>query len=147
MLEDLLDVLDSAAKRFPMKRLAGDINKAESSLRNELTQQHGYKLGLWDAVLIMKRTRDLTALDMIEGYFRRVAIKIPPANISDPAPMMRLMAEMSKEFGESIGAIADAMRDGVIERGEIRRCLEETGDLVKKCLEVEANLKAYLGER
>lgn len=145
MRDELLDVLDAAAKRYPIKALAADINKAESSLRNELTQQHGYKLGIWDAVLIMKKTKDLTALDMIEDFFKRVAFPLPSGHAGDPAPLMRIMAEMSKEFGESIEALADSLRDGDINRREAERCLKETGDLVKKCIELEAHLKACLG--
>ncbi|MDX9788863.1 MAG: hypothetical protein RBT11_18955 [Desulfobacterales bacterium] len=147
MRDEVIDVLDAAAKRYPIKRLAGDLNKAESSLRNELTQQNGYKLGLWDAVLIMQKTGDLTALNMLEEYFHRIAFPIPSPNDHSPHPLMRLMADMSKEFGETIGALSDAWRDGVISKAEIKRCLKENQDLIKKCIEVEANLKNYLGER
>lgn len=144
MRDELMDVLDAAAKRFPIKKLAADINKAESSLRNELTQQHGYKLGLWDAVLIMKKTRDLSALDMIEDFFRRVAFPLPDAQITNVAPIMRLMADLSKEFGESVESLADALRDGRVEQREAQKCLKEVGELIRKGIELEAHLKHCL---
>ena len=60
----------------PMRALCDELDKAESTLRNELTQQPGYKLGLKTAYLIMKKTRDLAALD------RQAADLVASGNLS-----------------------------------------------------------------
>ena len=55
-MDQIIDYLDVAAKRYPIKKLAFELDKGESTLRNELTQQPGYKLGLITALNIMKKT-------------------------------------------------------------------------------------------
>jgi regulatory protein CII len=145
-MDELHDTLDAAAKGHPIKALAPEIGKAESSLRNELTQQPGYKLGLVTAIQIMKTTKNLKALDRIETMFNRVAFEIPRADSANPVPLMRLMAELSKEFAESISACSDAWKDGIVTKAELTRCQKENRDLIEKAIQLEANLEAYAKE-
>ena len=72
-MQHVIDLLDIAAKNYPVKALAPEIGKAESTLRNELTQQDGYKLGLLTAYQILKITKDYRALDRLERLLGRVA--------------------------------------------------------------------------
>ena len=93
-MDRVIDFLDAVAKLYPIKKLAPELksrlthNKAESTLRCELNQQPGYKLGLVTAVMIMAKTRhlgSLAALDMIEAVFNRTALELPAVTPTDPA--------------------------------------------------------------
>lgn len=145
-MDDIIDLLDVAAKRYPIKAIAPKIkghvsaNRAESTLRSELNQQPGYKLGLITAIQIMQITGDLAALDMIESLFDRVAFRLPKHKDGNPSTIMVLASRLSKEFGETIEEMARAMEDGKLTKNEISRCLAELGDLIKVCVELEAFL-------
>jgi len=138
-VDGILDVLDIAAKAYPMKALAPEIGKAESTLRAELTQQEGYKLGLITAINIMGKTYNLKALDIIEAHFGRVAFMVPRQE-GTITQVMKMVASLAKEFSETMGELAAAMADGVVTETEARKCLKENEDLIKIC----AQLKAYL---
>ena len=99
-MDQIIDLLDAASKQYPIKALAPEVGKAESTLRNELTQQEGYKLGLITTLLIMQKTGDLAALDRIEALFNRVAFVLPRSEPGNLAPLVKQVAGLSKEFGE-----------------------------------------------
>jgi hypothetical protein len=139
-MDQIIDLLDAAAKRYPIKALCDEIGKGESTLRNELTQQEGYKLGLITTILIMRKTGDLEALDRIEAMFNRAAFLLPAPDQEDVLPVMRIAADMAAEFGESLKALGDGMKDGRLTGKEAERCLKENMDLIKACV----RLKAYL---
>ena len=139
-MQEIYDLLDAAAKQYPIKALAPDINKAESTLRNELTQQPGYKLGLMTAILIIKRTQDLRALDVIEEFFDRVAFVLPRAQNCEVAPLAELAGRIAKEFGEHMQEVGKALADGKLDNSEARSCLKELKDVIEACV----NLQAYL---
>ena len=147
-LDNVMDALDAAAKAFPIKALAPEIkgdmtaSKAESTLRNELNQQPGYKLGLLTAVQIMHHTRDLTALDMIESHFGRTAWKVPEVRHGDPVPLMTRCARLSKEFADVIDTAAEAMRDGEVQRPEAAAMIKEIDELVTTAIRMKAVLQA-----
>lgn len=142
-LDSIFDLLDSAAKNHPIKALADEIGKAESTLRNELSEQPGYKLGLRTAVLIMRRTGDLRALDGLEKSFNRVAIEIPICDRRNPVPILRLAGKAMQEFGEYTQALANALLDGEIKRAEAENCLSKINDVLSSCIELKANLERY----
>jgi hypothetical protein len=139
-----IDLLDAAAKRFPIKALCDRIGKAESTLRNELTQQDGYKLGFKTAILILRETRDLRALDRIEEIFGRIAFAIPTCDKTDMIPILRLVGKAMQEVGEHTQAMANALADGRITRAEAETCLRELNDVLASCIELKAHLERYL---
>jgi len=143
-MDRIIDLLDVAAKNYPIKALAPEIGKGESTLRNELTQQPGYKLGLMTSILIMQKTGDLRALDQIESLFDRVAFNIPQPISHNMRPAMELVAKLTKEFGENMTEMAAAMEDGVISAKEAQKCLKENRDLVEACLRLEAYLEQFV---
>ena len=140
-IEQVIDSLDIAAKSYPLKALAPEIGKGESTLRNELSGQPGYKLGLLTALLIMKKTGDLAALDRIERMFGRVAFVLPRPERLNPAPLMRLVANVTKEFGGQLEAFSRALDDGVMTASEARECLKELLELVEACIQLQAYLE------
>jgi hypothetical protein len=147
-LDNVIDRLDSAAKAYPLKALApmirGDLtaSKAESTLRNELSQQPGYKLGLVTAIQIIHHTGDLAALDAIEVLFGRTAWSVPEVTGTDPLPVMGQVGRVSKEFSDVVEVCAKALEDGRMELPEIDRLLNETGDLIVACIRFKAVLSA-----
>jgi len=143
-MNDVIDLLDIAAKNYPIKALANEIGKGESTLRNELTQQPGYKHGLITAILILKKTQDLRALDRIEALFDRVAFQLPRSDSEDMKPIMELVASISKEFGENIQELAKAIEDGKVTKKEARRCHNENKDLIQVCVKLQAYLEQFL---
>ena len=143
-MDGIIDLLDIAAKEYPIKALAPEMGKGESTLRNELTQQPGYKLGIMDAVLIMKKTSNLRALDRIEGMFNRTAFVIPHPEYNNTIPIMNLVANLSEDFSDTIGAMAAALRDSVITKQEAKQCIKENKELIKACIELQAYLQKII---
>jgi len=140
-MDEIIDLLDSASKRYPIKALCDELNKAESTLRNELTQQEGYKLGLRTSIQIMKKTGDLTALDRIEGLFNRVAFSLPEPEPKNMATVMELVSSISKEFGEYVQEHAKVILDGKVDPDEAVRVGKELTDLLEAVLQARAYFK------
>ena len=147
MMDELIDLLDSAAKQYPIKALASELSpdkrgdKAESTLRGELNRQPGHKLGLITAILIMQKTGDLQALDRIEAMFNRVAFVLPPS-IPNSLTVMELLGRMSKEFGEHMKVMAKSIKDGTVTPKEAKKCLKELKDVMEALLMMQAHLEA-----
>ena len=139
-MQQIIDLLDVAAKNYPIKALAPEIGKAESTLRNELTQQDGYKLGLITTYQILKLTQDYRALDRIEKLLGRVAFALPTAQVGELAALSQMIGDTAKEFGEQMAAIGQAMADGTVTKEEAKACVAEIDDVVAACIK----LKAYL---
>ena len=145
-MDQLIDLLDAAAKQYPIKALCNEVDKAESTLRAELNRQPGYKLGLTTAIMIMKKTGDLRPLDFIEEIFNRTAFEIPHDIPVNPRPLMKMVANLSKEFSETIQSLAYAMDEKsaggeAIVKTEAAACGKEVRDLIKVCIELQAYLK------
>lgn len=140
-MDQIVDLLDIAAKNYPIKALCDEIGKAESTLRNELTQQPGCKLGLKTSLLILKKTSDLRALDRIEAMFNRVAFELPKPDPSDLCSLMCMVADLTREFSEQMAAVAEALKDGRISPDEARKCFKESGDVIKVLIKFQAHMK------
>lgn len=111
-IEQLFDDLDVAAKRYPIKALVCEIpDKAESTLRNELIRQPGFKLGLVTALWIILKTGDTTALDRIERMFDRVAVPIPEMEDVTASDLVRYAGEITGKTGEVLTSIGKAMNN------------------------------------
>lgn len=140
-MDRTLELLDSDAKKYGLKRLAYELNKAESTLGNELREAPGHKTGLRTAFSIWKTTRKLESLDRIEKLLGRVAFPIPTIKSKQPAQIMSLVAQTSKEYSETIQAIAQAIKDGSVTVYEAQDCMKETEELISACMELAAHLR------
>lgn len=143
-MDEIIDLLDSAAKRYPIKALAPEIGKGESTLRNELTQQPGYKLGLVTAIMIMQKTGDTDAIDRMEAVLGRVAYKLPKASNGNLGALCRLHGQHVVEFGQAAQEFGQAMQDRQIDKREGEQWLKELREANMKGLELQANLEEYL---
>ena len=135
------DCLDVAAKRYPIKALAEEVDKAESTLRNELVQQPGYKLGLVTAVKIMERTGDLAALDWIERKLDRVAVPIPKHGPASETDLVNYAGKISRETGEVLSSIGLAMADGRLSGNERKLIKKETYEALQALAALWEHLK------
>ena len=130
-IDDIFDRLDVAAKNFPVKALAAEMHdKAESTLRNELIRQPGYKLGLVTALEIMRMSGDLSALEIIESMFDRVGI---PIDNSEKRKMGKAnwlghIGKVARESGDIISSLAESVKDGCLNDSERRLCRKECHD-------------------
>ena len=127
----LHDFLDVAAKRYPIKALAEDINKAESSLRNELVHQSGYKLGVVTAIEIMEKTGDLSAMDWIERRFDRVAVRIPTSAPTREEDLVTYAGRIARETGDVLVNLGAALADGRMTAEERHKIREETYEALR----------------
>lgn len=139
-MQEIYDLFDASSKAYPIKALADEVGKAESTLRNELTRQPGYKFGLNTALLILDHTNDMTPLDAIEARYGRVAFRLPACTDSC-APVMKMVARLTREFGEHMQALAAALEDGSVSREEAERVLRELRDVVAACMELQGYLE------
>ncbi len=129
-LDEIRDQLDVTAKGYPLKALACDLKKKESTLRNELNGQEGNKLGFDTAFEILDKTRDLKTLDLMETHFGRVAIEMHGA---DTPVNMESLSKLAKKSGEAIATLAGALADEVLTAEEKKDCTLVLLNLAQKC--------------
>jgi len=139
-MDQVVNLLDEAAKAYPIKALCDEIGKAESTLRNELKELPGYKLGLRTSAAILRKTGDLRALDRLEHLLGRVAFVLPRADKTAMAPVVEMAGDLAREFGEHMQELGSAIIDGRITRDEARACLKELFDLIAACVKLQAYL-------
>lgn len=140
-MQDVIDATDVAAKSYPLKALASEIGKAESTLRNELTQQEGYKLGLGTWYQILKTTQDFKPLDIFNTLLGRVSFEIPTIAISTDMPsLMQMTGDMVREFGQQMSNLGAAIADGKVDKREAGQCFRDLNTMIKHA----AVLRAYL---
>lgn len=123
----IFDALDVAAKKHPIKALIDHIpDKAESTLRSELTRQPGYKLGLITAMQVMEKTGDISALCEINAVFDRVTVPLPEM-LDDgmDADWFRYAADIAARTGEVLFAMGTALADGKLSKDECKAIKKE----------------------
>lgn len=128
---ELIDMLDAAAKRYPIKALAGEVDKGESTLRNELTCQPGYKLGIVTSLRIMDKTRDLAPMDWIEERFDRVAVPIRGDAPASDGGLVNYVGKIAAETGDVLEALGQALLDHRITRAERAKLRKETYEAMR----------------
>lgn len=142
-MEAVYKVLRDASYNHGIKSLAFDMGKSDKTLYAELNCTGTAKLALHDAILILYKTHrkhGLEALDMIEAFFGRAAYAIPSYAPGSATPLFKLVARLTKEFGEQMQELAAAMDDDEIDHKEARRCLKELDDVLR----VLGEMRAYL---
>ena len=143
-MQNVIDMLDAAAKKYPIKALApmlkSDVTRAraESTLRAELNQTEGYKLGLITSIMIMAKTGDVSALDEVESIFNRTAFDMPNVTPGDPAPLIDLISKLSKNFSQTIQKVAQSLSNNMLKHEETQSCIKELDDLMKVSIEFKA---------
>jgi hypothetical protein len=146
-ISTVYDLLDAAAKRYPIKNLIDkvDPDKSESTLRGELNRQPGHKLALSTSIKIIQITKDYSPLDVIEEMMGRVAYTIPKPEPGDTVKnIAALMAALARECSDNLIALSNAVEDGRIDKREAQKCLKEINDMIKLSVKAKAYLGAFL---
>lgn len=107
------------------------LGKSVETLRKELSNASGYKLGLLDVIRMMTRSGDLRIADAIEAELGRFALPLPdtPLPVADEDLAAHLVV-MSREFGEVLQEVAVRAADGDISDRDLRAVQEQVGHLV-----------------
>lgn len=134
-MQDIFDAVDATAKRYPIKALADDIGKAESTLRNELNRQVGYKFGLETFDLILRHTEDLSPLIKLNRRHNLTAFKTPKCTPNN-THVMEAAAKVMVETGESMRAAGETLADGKLTADERERLKKEVQDVIDAALEL-----------
>ena len=124
-VENVLNLIDGAAKSYPLKKITSIIGKPYSTLANELSNQPGYKLGLITALQIVQTSGDYRAIDEIEKGFGRVAINLPDPEYSNHGIHQLVMMEI-EAFGNLISETEKSLMDGILTKRE-KKDLGEKG--------------------
>lgn len=149
----VLEQVKLASMAYPMRALSNDLDKAYSTLSNELDHRDYAKLGFMTGMSILEksmsrnetsRTAALAAVDMIEAGLGRVAFLIPKPN-GTPEDVLGLVANLSHEYAEIVAAIGDGLRDGKLDKKEIADCEKKGRALLKACLEMNAHFEELRG--
>ena len=151
--EEILNQVKAACMSYPLRAMAADLGKPYSTLSNELDHRDYAKLGFLSTLSIIEnsvasyapdqsRTAALHAMDLIEAGLNRIAFEVPLTTHQPIPQTMRLMAALSKEYGETIATLADAIDDHKFTKEEIQQCIKETRDLLKVALQLDHHLHA-----
>jgi hypothetical protein len=132
LLELIYEAMDRTGltQREAARRMGGIDPKYLSRQVNP--DDPGAKMGIEDFVYFSAVT-DLEALNYIEAAFNRVAFDIPQTG-TEPAAAewWQSIAKISKEAGESVSAIAEALaNDNYIDSKERQICRNEILDAIR----------------
>lgn len=147
---EILEQIKIAAAAYSAKAMADELGKPYSTFSNELRHEGTAKLGLLCALQIIHKsywsknqqakTAAVMALDMLEKSIGRLAYALPPRG-PNVHPLFKNIAALSKEFGEAIQALADAIADGRVNHREAQACAKELDDLLAAGLELREYFK------
>ena len=100
----------------------------------------GAKLGVEDFIFFTAVT-DFTPLDYIEETFGRVAVPIPQnCNLSQKG-WLEHISRVTREAGEAVSALAQAIADEKLTKRERRRCTRETYEAIQALAALWSELK------
>lgn len=123
--------------------MARDIGIGEQVLRNKVNPyQDTHKLGLYEAVAMMRRDGDLRILDAMEAEFGRVFVRKVDGS---PRSLVLEMLAADAEHSDVTRKVVDAMADGrltVFEAADIRKEIGEARaelDLLEQAIIQEAS--------
>ena len=147
--EELVNQFKILAMSYGLKVMANDLDKAYSSLANELDEREWAKLGLRTAISMLEqvlivnpKSKQATMaarqiLSMLAAGFNLIAYEIPAAPKGSATDAMHLISAMSKEFADNIRALAESLSDGRLSDREVDKCRMENRELIKACLRIE----------
>lgn len=121
----VIEKVQIAAQRYGIKQLAGEMNKAPSTLYSELNpwgDRSKAKLGFEDALEIMRRTGDYSA--MVEACAEAGLIVVMHMPVADKDTVEKEKVDDIKSLAAFHGAIANGESGGTIHTLAGRTCDE-----------------------
>jgi hypothetical protein len=122
--------------------MAVAIGKNKFSLTHELSQTGSAKLGLKDAVKMMKRAGDFRVAHAIAAEIGHFMLPLPEAVPAGGDDTMRDLAVVTKEFAEVMQEVSVAAADGSITDNEMARAEREWAELVAAGVHMMSRLRA-----
>lgn len=119
--------------------LAPRIRKSPATLSHEVSQTGAFKFGLDDAVRVSKLSGDLGILNAFAAELGCFVITAPEARGGN---IFKGLADASREFGEFVASVADAVYDHHVTENDLKRARKEFGELVAQGQVVIARMAA-----
>lgn len=134
----------NTAEDFPggTSAIAAAIGKNKFSLMHELSGTGSAKLGLVDAVKIMKRAKDLRIGHAIAAEVGCMLLPLPEALLVEGDDTMRDLASVTKEFSDVMHQVSASAADGRISDNEMARAEREWAELMAAGVQMMVRLRA-----
>jgi hypothetical protein len=129
-MDAVLHAASNTAEDFPggTTGMAGALCKNKFSLMHELSGTGAAKLGLIDALKMVKRSGDFRIINAAAAECGGIFVPLPEA-FEGSDPLLNL-AELAKEFSDLIAEVTGDVRDAEISSNEMARLNEHWGRLV-----------------
>lgn len=143
-MDAMLHAACNTCEDFPggTSAMAGAIGKNKFSLMHELSATGSAKLGLVDAVKIMKRARDLRIGHAIASEVGCLLLPLPESLLVEGDDTMRDLASVTKEFSDVMQQVSESAADGRISDNEMARAEREWAELMAVGAQMMARLRA-----
>ncbi|KQP37569.1 phage regulatory CII family protein [Pseudorhodoferax sp. Leaf274] len=140
MPQCVLDAAFNVVSDYPggAASLAPRIDKAASTLTQEVNGTPQAKLGLATAVKITQRTGDLRILLAFAGACGQMLLPLPEGLDVDDDDCMRAATSAAREFGELMTEVMAARADGRTTDNELDRVTRSTGELMRALHQLNA---------
>lgn len=134
MPKGLMELVQEMVLGYGVEALAEELGKSPNTLYKEVNpnpeEGRTHKFGLLDFRRVTNRTRDYRALHKLCLECDHVAVAIPPGRPGNKDWFSRL-SRISKEFGDHVAAVGEALADGRLDRQEARAVLAELDELIE----------------
>lgn len=108
--------------------LAPRLGKTHTTLCNEVTGRHGYKLGLQDSVKASVFADDLRILNAFAAAMRCTVLRLP--DVPDvPGDALAHVSALAEEFGDVTRTFVSSIADGRVTANEIAELVKQWGEL------------------
>ena len=137
--DEIAKILSQYKDRYNLAELARRMDMSYSSLARILNENDPYDLGITKLIRFIEAAdNDFTLLDHIEARLGRTAMHI---QIGEQAFDFHELSKLTKEMGEALTVVSEALADGRITRAEATNCIKEVLDVVQVAMGIIQVLK------
>lgn len=143
----IYDACCTLAHEFPggLSGLSERLGKSVKTLSNELNPgQTRHKLGLGDAVELMRITRNYKPLQAVAAALNHTVVYLGDVSATSDTELLNTYAEWHREIGDVAREVAAALQDGLIEREEYLRVRKEGMEQIHVFFQFLARLEALI---
>jgi hypothetical protein len=143
-MDSVLYAASNTAEDFPggITGMAAAIGKNKFSLAHELAETGTAKLGIRDALKMVKRSKDFRIITAACEVCGGVFVPLPQALTEPGNDLLADLGRLAGEFGDVVREVSADGADGVISDNEMARLEREWGELVSAGVQMMAHLRA-----
>lgn len=143
-MDSVLHAAANTAEDFPggTTGMAGALGKNKFSLMHELAGTGAAKLGLLDAVKMVKRSRDQRILNAFAVECGCLVIPLPEALMVEGDNTMLNLGHLAKEFADVVQEVTASVSDDTISQNEMARLERQWAELVAAGQQMMVQLRA-----